>query len=129
MLDVPVAFSADLELVKDDARRDGPTSSGRTPSSRADIIEEPEVWGVERWDPDGVVVRLVLKTAPDRQAPVAREMRARIKARFDEEGIEIPLPQRVVWHSRRARAEPPDRRRRRQPDPPPSSSPRVPRPA
>ena len=34
------------------------------PEYRPDILEEPEVWGVERWDPDGVVVRVVLKTAP-----------------------------------------------------------------
>jgi small conductance mechanosensitive channel len=32
------------------------------------------------------------------QWEVAREMRQRIKGRFDHEGIEIPLPQRVVWH-------------------------------
>jgi small conductance mechanosensitive channel len=32
------------------------------------------------------------------QWQVAREMRARIKSRFDHEGIEIPMPQRVVWH-------------------------------
>jgi len=25
-------------------------------------------------------------------------MRQRVKARFDIEGIELPLPQRVVWH-------------------------------
>ena len=56
------------------------------------------MWGVERWDPDGVVVRVVLKTAPLQQWAVAREMRERIKDRFDAEGIEIPLPQRVVWH-------------------------------
>ncbi len=62
------------------------------------VIEEPEVWGVERWDPDGVVVRVTLKTAPMEQWEVAREMRERIKARFDYEGIEVPLPQRVVWH-------------------------------
>jgi small conductance mechanosensitive channel len=75
------------------------------------------VWGVERWDPDGVIVRLVIKTAPDQKDKVAREMRARIKARFDAEGIEIPLPQRVVWH----RGEPghPDS----PPAPPPPSPP------
>ena len=43
-------------------------------------------------------VRVMLKTAPMEQWAVARELRQRIKARFDHEGIEIPLPQRVVWH-------------------------------
>ncbi len=45
-----------------------------------------------------MTVRVALKTAPLEQWSVAREMRERIKARFDYEGIEIPLPQRVVWH-------------------------------
>jgi small conductance mechanosensitive channel len=52
-------------------------------------------------------MRVTLKTAPMEQWQVAREMRARIKARFDHEGIEIPMPQRVVWHredSSRAKA-------------------------
>ncbi len=62
------------------------------------IIEEPSVWGVQNLGPDGVDVRVVLKTAPLEQWAVAREMRQRIKARFDAEGIEIPFPQRVVWH-------------------------------
>ena len=62
------------------------------------IIEEPEVWGVEALAPDGVTVRVTLKTAPMEQWKVAREMRERIKDRFDQEGIEIPFPQRVIWH-------------------------------
>ena len=97
VLDIPVAFSTDLERVRtllDETAH----QLWQDPDFEEDILEEPEVWGVERWDPDGVVVRLVLKTARDRQGPVAREMRARIKASFDDEGIEIPLPQRMVWH-------------------------------
>ncbi|MEJ7742276.1 MAG: mechanosensitive ion channel family protein [Nocardioidaceae bacterium] len=43
-------------------------------------------------------MRVVLKTAPLEQWSIAREMRERIKDRFDAEGIEIPLPQRMVWH-------------------------------
>jgi len=62
------------------------------------IIEQPEVWGVEALAADGVTVRVTLKTAPLEQWRVGREMRQRIKARFDIEGIEIPFPQRVVWH-------------------------------
>ncbi|MEH3033286.1 MAG: mechanosensitive ion channel [Aeromicrobium erythreum] len=54
------------------------------------IIEEPEVWGVERFDKDGVVVRVVLKTAPLQQWLVARTLRQRVKERFDRAGIRIP---------------------------------------
>jgi len=35
-------------------------------------------------------VRVVLKTAPLQQWPVARSMRQRVKHRFDAEGIRIP---------------------------------------
>ena len=48
--------------------------------------------------PHSVVVRLVVKTVPLEQWKVARELRSRIKAAFDEAGIEIPFPQRMVWH-------------------------------
>ena len=39
------------------------------------VIEEPEVWGVESMTPDGVTMRVTLKTAPLEQWRVAREMR------------------------------------------------------
>ena len=60
---------------------------------------------VSREAEDGVTVRVTLKTAPMEQWAVAREMRQRIKARFDYEGIEIPFPQRVIWQRDAAAAE------------------------
>ena len=66
------------------------------------IIEEPEVWGVQNLAPDAVIMRVTLKTAPMEQWNVAREMRERIKSRFDHEGIVMPLPQRVVWQRDRS---------------------------
>jgi small conductance mechanosensitive channel len=107
VLDIPVAFSADLTRVRA-LLKDTAHAVWEDPEYHADILEEPEVWGVERWDPDGVVVRVVLKTAPLQQWSVAREMRERIKDRFDSEGIEIPLPQRMVWHRDAPSADPPD---------------------
>ena len=64
------------------------------------ILEEPEVWGVEALSPNGVVVRLVVKTRPLEQWKVQRELRARIKAAFEREGIELPVPLRR-WSSTR----------------------------
>ena len=65
---------------------------------RSVIIEAPEVTGVEALSPDAITLRVLVKTQPMEQWAVARELRQRIKARFDHEGIEIPFAQRVVWH-------------------------------
>jgi small conductance mechanosensitive channel len=59
------------------------------------------VWGVQALTPDWVTVRVTLKTAPLKQWGVAREMRERIKARFDHEGISMQVPQRLFWQQNR----------------------------
>jgi moderate conductance mechanosensitive channel len=64
---------------------------------RSVIVEEPEVTGVEAMTPDAITLRVLVKTAPMEQWAIARELRQRIKARFDHEGIEIPHPQPMVW--------------------------------
>lgn len=97
VLDVPVAYSEDLHRVRA-VLKDVAHDLWDDEDYEGKIIEEPEVWGVQSLTPDSVLVRVVLKTAPLEQWDVAREMRERVKARFDYEGIEIPLPQRVVWH-------------------------------
>ena len=96
LLDVSVAYNADLELAKatikevaDSVWRD-PTWSGR-------VLEEPAVWGVEALAADGVTIRLVVKTVPSAQFEVLRELRSRIKHAMDAAGIEIPYTQRTVW--------------------------------
>jgi small conductance mechanosensitive channel len=61
------------------------------------VLEEPEMWGVESVSADGVVLRLVVKTQPLQQWAVARELRRRIKERFDAEGVRVAHPQSAVW--------------------------------
>lgn len=97
VLDVTVGYGEDLTHVKrvlEEVAHD----LWDDEDFRGRVIEEPSVWGVQDLGVDGVAVRVAMKTAPGEQWGVAREMRARIKARFDLEGIEIPFPQRVVWH-------------------------------
>jgi len=104
VLDVSVAYHEDLARVRrvlEDVAHD----LWEDDEYKGVIIEEPSVWGVQELGIDGVVVRVALKTAPLEQWAVAREMRQRIKARFDYEGIEIPLPQRTVWHRDAAAAD------------------------
>ena len=95
VLDVSVRDSEDIARVQQ-VLADVATGLWKDERFGKQILEEPEVWGVESLYPGAVVIRVALKTAPLEQWEVAREMRQRIKVRFDKEGIEMPLPQRVV---------------------------------
>ncbi|MGD1898866.1 MAG: mechanosensitive ion channel family protein [Phormidesmis sp.] len=57
------------------------------------ILEPPDLLGVESIDSTGITLRLLLKTQPLKQWPVARELRTRIKQAFDRAGISTGVPQ------------------------------------
>ncbi|MFP5345510.1 MAG: mechanosensitive ion channel family protein [Actinomycetes bacterium] len=96
VLDVQVAYGEDIGNVQD-LLKEVAHELSLEPDWAHLILEEPEVWGVEALTADWVVLRLVVKTVPLEQWKVGRELRRRIKSRFDAEGVEIPFPQRTVW--------------------------------
>jgi small-conductance mechanosensitive channel len=55
----------------------------------AALLDGPRVLGIESFGPAGVTLRLQVRTVAGRQHDVARELRRRIKARF--EGEQLPL--------------------------------------
>ncbi|HEX8780384.1 MAG TPA: mechanosensitive ion channel family protein [Nocardioides sp.] len=94
VLDVTVEYDEDLTAVRrvlEDVAHD----LWDDEDFRGIVLEEPSVWGVQDLGLDGVTVRVALKTAPSQQWAVAREMRARIKNRFDIEGIDMAATQRM----------------------------------
>jgi len=97
LLDVQVSYLTDTGHAVAVIKRVA-DATWQDPEWGTEILEEPEVWGVENLAADGVTIRLVVKTRPLAQWKVARELRARIKQAFDAEGIEIPFPQRSVWY-------------------------------
>ena len=96
VLDVAVGYKEDITRVRR-ILKDVAHELWEDEHYRDKIIEEPDVWGVQSLGPDSVVVRVTLKTLPQQQWVVAREMRERVKARFDAEGVTTPLPQRIVY--------------------------------
>lgn len=62
------------------------------------ILEDPEMLGVDSFGDSAVVIKFYLKTRPQKQFTVKRELLRRIKRKFDELGIEIPFPHRTVYH-------------------------------
>lgn len=96
VLDVTVGYTEDLVKVRrvlDEVAHD----LWEDEDFKGLIVEQPEVWGVESLGVDGIVVRVTLKTAPLEQWAVARAMRERVKARFEGEGINLAVAQRVMW--------------------------------
>ncbi|HWH36084.1 MAG TPA: mechanosensitive ion channel family protein [Acidimicrobiales bacterium] len=96
LIDFDVAYGTDIATAKDIIKRVA-DEVWQDEVFGASVLEEPEVWGVEAFGPDGVAIRLVVKTSPSSQWKVMRELRQRMKEAFDAEGIEIPFPQRTVW--------------------------------
>ena len=97
VIDVGIAYDSDVVHAKKVLAEVG-ESMWDDDDFRDLLIEQPEVTGVEGLGADSVDLRIMVKTAPLQNWAVARELRQRIKARFDAEGIEIPFAQRVVWH-------------------------------
>jgi len=95
VLDVNIGYNEDIdhaeEVLLETARR-----VQADERFRAFIVDEPEVWGVEALTTEGVVMRLVVKTQPLQQWVIARELRRRIKQRFDAEDIEMRTRPRTV---------------------------------
>lgn len=59
------------------------------------ILEKPEIMGeggVSELGDSAVVFTIICKVKPGQQWTIARQLRKRIKQRFDREGIEIPYP-------------------------------------
>jgi small conductance mechanosensitive channel len=99
LLDVSVAYGSDLDLAQAVIKR-AADEVWHDPDWAGQVLEEPEVWGVEDLAPGGVVIRLVVKTQPAEQFRVLRELRARITAALADAGVDVPAAPRTVWIQR-----------------------------
>lgn len=95
-LDVGVAYKEDVDRVIEVLKEIG--SEMESDPEWSEVLLEPvEVPGVQLLGESSVDIRIFFKTLPDEKWRVSRELRRRIKNRFDAEGIEIPFPHRTVY--------------------------------
>ena len=95
LLDIAVAHGSDVALAEGVIKGTA-DEVWRDPAWAGQILEEPEVWGVERLGPEGVVIRLVVKTLPARQFDIMRQLRGRLQVALLEAGVEMPTAGRMV---------------------------------
>ncbi|WP_242058080.1 MULTISPECIES: mechanosensitive ion channel family protein [Nostoc] len=95
-LTIPIAYQADteeaLKLIKTVADK-----MNQELQWRAQILEPPQVLGIDQFGDRGLIIRVWIKTQPLKQWDVAREFRRRLKIALDEAGISISVPQQAIW--------------------------------
>lgn len=95
VLDIPVPYDSDVPEVSDmimaSARK-----LQKDPQWSHQILDDPEIWGVQDLSGESMTIRLVFRTQPLQQWAVARAMRAQLKVDLDEAGVRIPLVQQTV---------------------------------
>ena len=89
IVDVLVPYEADMVKVRAAITR-AAADMAADPVWAGDLLDEPEVWGVQASSPEGRTVRVVVKVIPSRQPAVTRELRGRITERFRTD--KLPLP-------------------------------------
>jgi small-conductance mechanosensitive channel len=96
VIDIGVAYRENVDEVLDAMREVG-RQMRADPNFGARILDDLEIAGVERLDNSAVVLRCRFKVAPLEQWNVRREYFRRVKAAFDERGIEIPFPHLTLY--------------------------------
>jgi len=85
IIDMPVGFAGVDEAT--DVLRAAAAAMAADPEFVGDLVESPEVLGVEQITVDGAVVRTIAKTSPEGQPRIARELRRRLTEALDDAGV------------------------------------------
>ncbi|MEW2383318.1 mechanosensitive ion channel family protein [Micromonospora sp. NPDC047707] len=85
VVDLPIGFASTEEATA--VLRTAAASVALDPELAPEIVEAPEVLGVEQMTVEGAVIRTVVKTTADGQFAVGRELRRRLAEALENSGI------------------------------------------
>lgn len=91
VVDLPIAHTSDVKKALQVAGDVAVEASSREPLSK-DVLEPPEMLGVDQITADTITLRLTAKVRPGMQWSVQRKLRAEIKRAYDNEDIKPPYP-------------------------------------
>jgi small conductance mechanosensitive channel len=92
VIDLPIGYNADIQASTELADRTAAELTAEGSALAADVLEPPQVLGVESISSDGVTLRITTKVQAGRQWAVQRALLAGIKAAFADAGIPAPSP-------------------------------------
>ena len=94
-LNVPVDYDIDtlaaIKIIETTA-----VEMSQDPQWQWQIMEPPQIMGIDDFSDRGLLVKIWIKTRPMKQWSVAREYRLRLKLAFDAAGISISVPRQDI---------------------------------
>ena len=93
VLDIGIAYEADLDKAISVLQK----VASEAFNQYDDILQVPQVLGVQELADSAVVIRMIAEVSPLQQWHIQRELRRLIKLTFDRENIEIPYSKMVVY--------------------------------
>jgi len=98
-IDIGIAYSTNLEHVIQVIDRTGKELS-EDPLFKDSVLSPPKFLRVDDFADSAIIVKVLGDTKPLKQWEISGEFRKRLKIAFDNEGIEIPFPQRVIHNAK-----------------------------
>jgi len=95
VFEIPVGYDEDVDMVMEKLIEIA-KELGEHPDWKGKVIGEPDMLGVDKFTDYGVVIKFMVKTQPEQLFAVRRELLRRISKRFNELGIRITVPQRIL---------------------------------
>jgi small-conductance mechanosensitive channel len=90
VVDVPLGYTADVERAST-VLAEAASTATESDLLKDNVLEPPEMLGVESVTPEGLQLRLTVKVRPGKQWAVQRALRAQLLAALEEAGFEPPL--------------------------------------
>jgi small conductance mechanosensitive channel len=89
-IDIPVAYDENLDAVRE-AVQAVAEDMYADPQYDEMLLGKPSYAGVESVSGEAVFIKVLAKAAPEKQIPLTRAIRARIKEEFDRRGVRVPV--------------------------------------
>ena len=95
IVDIPVGYNENIDRVREIVDLVG-VDMDEDPAYDDMLLSPPKFAGVESVSGEAVVIRIVAKAAPEKQVPLARAIRERVKTAFDRAGVTVPVMVRGI---------------------------------
>lgn len=94
-LNIGIAYHSKLDHVIEVVNRIG-NEMAEDPIWKEHILKAPQFLRIDDFADSAIEIKIIGETPAHKKWDVTGELRKRIKLAFDQEGIEIPFPQRVI---------------------------------